>query len=188
MNQAGAPARSRLHRSPSQTPVPDTGRVEPGPDNLRQQGGGDALVVSQDGDEKLVVHEDQSRGLLVLDLGVASCNRRQGASEGAGGDVLGNGVTDRLRDDPPDRPAPRRGPVKRSKAGERTVALPAVVVFVLLAHRTRRDEERTARGYWDDHGLVFCSEVGTPLDPSNVRKVFGVTIVSIFSASTTVIG
>jgi site-specific recombinase XerD len=35
-----------------------------------------------------------------------------------------------------------------------------------------RDEERTARGYWDDHGLVFCSEVGTPLDPSNVRKVF----------------
>jgi hypothetical protein len=109
MNQAGAPARSRLHRSPSQTPVPDTGRVEPGPDNLRQQGGGDALVVSQDGDEKLVVHEDQSRGLLVLDLGVASCNRRQGASEGAGGDVLGNGVTDRLRDVPPDRPAPRRG-------------------------------------------------------------------------------
>jgi integrase len=65
-----------------------------------------------------------------------------------------------------------RGPVKRSKAGERTVALPAVVVIALLAHRSRQDKERSDGGYWDDHGLVFCSEVGTPLDPSNVRKVF----------------
>ncbi|MDA8284568.1 MAG: hypothetical protein M0Z42_15015 [Actinomycetota bacterium] len=23
-----------------------------------------------------------------------------------------------------------------------------------------------------DQGLVFCTEMGTPLDPSNVRKVF----------------
>jgi integrase len=65
-----------------------------------------------------------------------------------------------------------RGPVKRSKAGERTVALAAVVVAALVGHRSRQDDERTTSGCWDDQGLVFCSEVGTPLDPSNVRKVF----------------
>lgn len=25
---------------------------------------------------------------------------------------------------------------------------------------------------WQDHGLAFCSELGTPLDPSDLRRTF----------------
>lgn len=66
-----------------------------------------------------------------------------------------------------------RGEVKRSTAGQRTIAVPPVVVAALEAHRVRQGEERRELGEaWMDGGLVFCSEIGTPLDPSNVRKVF----------------
>jgi len=66
-----------------------------------------------------------------------------------------------------------RGPVKRSTAGERTLAVPPTLAAALVAHRRSQDSERRAAGgLWMDQGLVFCTEVGTPLDPSNVRKVF----------------
>ena len=66
-----------------------------------------------------------------------------------------------------------RGEVKRSSNGLRTIALPGFVVDALRAHRKRQAEERLRLGEgWADLGLVFCSEIGTPLDPANVRKVF----------------
>lgn len=66
-----------------------------------------------------------------------------------------------------------RGAVKRSSAGERTAALPPVTVTALREHRRRQAAERLAAGrLWADEGLVFCSEIGTPLDPSNVRRTF----------------
>lgn len=66
-----------------------------------------------------------------------------------------------------------RGEVKRSTAGRRTIAVPVFVADSLRAHRRRQAEERLGLGEaWADLGLVFCSEVGTPLDPANVRKVF----------------
>jgi integrase len=66
-----------------------------------------------------------------------------------------------------------RGAVKRSTAGRRTVALPPVAVDALRAHRARQAAERLAAGeLWEDQGLVFSSEIGTPLDPSNVRRTF----------------
>jgi hypothetical protein len=43
------------------------------------------------------------------------------------------------------------------------------MVELLLRHRARQAAERMAVGEaWEDHGLVFSSEVGTPLDPDNV--------------------
>jgi integrase len=66
-----------------------------------------------------------------------------------------------------------RGEVKRSRAGLRTVALPRTAVAALRAHKARQAAERRQAGsQWSDHGLIFCSEAGTPLDPSNVRKRF----------------
>jgi integrase len=66
-----------------------------------------------------------------------------------------------------------RGPVKRSTAGQRVLAIPPALCTALREHRKRQAAERLIAGKrWQDHGLVFCSEVGTPLDPSNVRKVF----------------
>ena len=65
-----------------------------------------------------------------------------------------------------------RGAVKRSKDGRRTIALPPAAVSALRAHRKRQSEERLAGSHWHDEGLVFPSAVGTPLDPSDVRRTF----------------
>lgn len=66
-----------------------------------------------------------------------------------------------------------RGAVKRSKDGRRTIALPPTVVSALRAHRKRQSEERLAVGSrWHDSGPLFPSSVGTPLDPSDVRRAF----------------
>lgn len=66
-----------------------------------------------------------------------------------------------------------RGPVKRSRAGERTLALTASLADALRQHRAAQAIERLKIGeLWRDHGLIFCSELGTPLDPSNVARTF----------------
>jgi integrase len=66
-----------------------------------------------------------------------------------------------------------RGEVKRSKNGKRTVALPPSAVEALRRQRKEQDVEREAAGnLWADHGLIFASEGGSPLDPSNVRRSF----------------
>jgi hypothetical protein len=37
----------------------------------------------------------------------------------------------------------------------------------------RQDAEReTARSLWQEHGLVFTSQLGTPLEPRNVNRSF----------------
>jgi site-specific recombinase XerD len=42
---------------------------------------------------------------------------------------------------------------------------------VLREQRLRQAVERLVAGpIWEDHGLVFASEAGTTLEPSNVRR------------------
>lgn len=54
-----------------------------------------------------------------------------------------------------------------------TLFLTPQLVDLLRRHRVRQAEERMAVGEaWEDHGLVFPSEVGTPLDPDNVSHRF----------------
>lgn len=66
-----------------------------------------------------------------------------------------------------------RGAVKHSKDGLRTVALSPRLVEALRAHRARQATERLQAGsLWQDHELIFCSEIGTPLDPSGLRRSF----------------
>ncbi len=58
----------------------------------------------------------------------------------------------------------------KSLRSRRTIRMPQVVVAALKAHRTRQLEERlVAGGGWEDHGLVFTSPIGTPLDQRNAR-------------------
>ncbi|WP_331452848.1 site-specific integrase [Streptomyces sp. SS162] len=53
----------------------------------------------------------------------------------------------------------------------RTVPLPPFVVKALLDHRERQAGERAAAGIdWKEHGLVFTSRIGTPLEPDNLRR------------------
>lgn len=52
-----------------------------------------------------------------------------------------------------------------------------VRVEALLWHRRQQDRDREAAGArWHEHGLVFASSVGTPLDSSHVRRDFRAAI------------
>ncbi len=59
----------------------------------------------------------------------------------------------------------------KTALSQRTVTLPASTVAAFRVQRTRqRDTQSLAGGRWQDWGLVFTSTIGTPLEPSNVRR------------------
>lgn len=60
----------------------------------------------------------------------------------------------------------------KTRTSRRTLEIPAPVVETLEAQRALQAAERAALGsQWrNELGLVFTSENGTPLDPSNVRR------------------
>lgn len=61
----------------------------------------------------------------------------------------------------------------KTRKSRRALALPRPVLQVLKAHRRRQAKERIAAGpEWRDEGLVFCTTLGTPIDPSNFRREF----------------
>jgi integrase len=67
----------------------------------------------------------------------------------------------------------RQGGDTKTARSRRTLALPQAAVQALKEHRKRQAEDRLAAGpLWQDHGLVFASAVGTPLDAANVRREF----------------
>ena len=68
-------------------------------------------------------------------------------------------------------------PDTKTRESRRTLALPQRCVDVLKAHEADQARDRTvAAEHWQEHGLVFASRVGTPLDPSHVRRDFRVAI------------
>jgi integrase len=67
----------------------------------------------------------------------------------------------------------REGGDTKTAKSRRTLALPQAAVQALRDHRKRQAGDRLAAGsLWQDHGLVFASAVGTPLDAANVRREF----------------
>jgi len=61
----------------------------------------------------------------------------------------------------------------KTEKSRRTLELPGEAADALREHRTRQAKERLAAGpLWRDHGLVFASQTGTPLDASHVRRSF----------------
>jgi integrase len=140
----------------------------------RQQSGGEgrSLTVEQAKSLLKTVKGDRLEGLYVLmlatgmrpgeafglpwknvDLKIGQVTVRQALVRQPGGNVIGPGKTD--------------------KKGWRTNLIPAPVVVALLNHRDRQGKERAeADDVWEDHGLVFCTPLGTPLDPDNHRKAF----------------
>jgi integrase len=63
----------------------------------------------------------------------------------------------------------------KTDRSRRTVPLPRSAVETLKTHRARQeDERRTAADTWREHGLVFTTEIGTPLEPRNVLRRFEV--------------
>jgi integrase len=61
----------------------------------------------------------------------------------------------------------------KSATGRRTVDLGSDVIALLYRHRVEQNTTRLQMGpLWKDSDLVFPSEVGTPLEPTRVHKVF----------------
>jgi integrase len=61
----------------------------------------------------------------------------------------------------------------KTEKSRRTLELPTRAAQALRTHHARQAKERLAAGKrWEDHGLVFASLVGTPLDASHVRRAF----------------
>jgi integrase len=62
------------------------------------------------------------------------------------------------------------GEPKTAKS-RRTITLTAGSLNALRAHRKRQLQEMMERaGLWQDHGLVFASEAGTLINPTNLRR------------------
>ena len=69
--------------------------------------------------------------------------------------------------------AERAGGDTKTPGSRRTLALPHKCVETLREHRVRQAQDRLMAGpLWQDHGLVFTSAVGTPMDDHNVRRMF----------------
>lgn len=61
----------------------------------------------------------------------------------------------------------------KTAKSRRKIALSRTAVEALKAHRKRQLKERIEKaGLWEDQGLVFASEVGTPLSRHNLTRSF----------------
>ncbi len=59
----------------------------------------------------------------------------------------------------------------KTKQGRRVIPIPEEAVDALRAHRARQGEDRLRAGEaWQDHGIVFTTEIGTPLSLANIRN------------------
>ncbi|WP_017556513.1 tyrosine-type recombinase/integrase [Nocardiopsis baichengensis] len=61
----------------------------------------------------------------------------------------------------------------KTHRSRRSVELPSRLVSVLREHRLRQSEEMDEAGDdWREHGLVFCTRFGTPIEPRNLNRSF----------------
>lgn len=59
----------------------------------------------------------------------------------------------------------------KTRNARRTVPIPLAVVARLREHRDRQGEQRQAAGpAWREHGLIFPTKVGTPINPNNLTR------------------
>jgi integrase len=63
--------------------------------------------------------------------------------------------------------------VLKTERSRRSLSAPAELAEALARHRNAQDLERRESGdTWTEHNLVFCTTVGTPINPSNLRRAF----------------
>jgi integrase len=61
----------------------------------------------------------------------------------------------------------------KTEKSRRTLGLPRMAVEALREHLDHQAADRLAAGdLWQEHGLVFATRIGTPLDAGNVRRMF----------------
>lgn len=60
----------------------------------------------------------------------------------------------------------------KTQRSRRVVPLAPAVIELLMAHRATQDSEREmAANLWEDNDLVFCTELGRPVEPRNLLRV-----------------
>lgn len=61
----------------------------------------------------------------------------------------------------------------KSSSGVRVIKVGKITLSKLIEHRNQQHQERMLAGEkWQDYDLIFTSPIGTPLDNSNVNKVY----------------
>lgn len=61
----------------------------------------------------------------------------------------------------------------KTPSGKRGIPLPPIIAKHLEAHWKNQQEERSVLGVeWKEHGLVFPSQVGTPINDRNLQRTF----------------
>jgi integrase len=61
----------------------------------------------------------------------------------------------------------------KTEGSEAVLPLPEITRATLEVHRDLQEKERVELGEdWHDHGLVFPSELGTPMEPRNLSRHF----------------
>lgn len=61
----------------------------------------------------------------------------------------------------------------KTEKSRRTIALPEMTIDELKRHRRNQASEQLRAGpRWHDDGFVFCTPIGTPIDPRNVSRTF----------------
>jgi integrase len=61
----------------------------------------------------------------------------------------------------------------KTKTSKRVLPVPPQLLALLRAHWNNQQEERRLLGVeWKEHGLIFPSEVGTPIGPRNLNRMY----------------
>jgi len=67
----------------------------------------------------------------------------------------------------------REGSDTKTEKSRRTLSLPHRCVEALRQQHAQQEQDRLmAEAFWQEHGLVFASRVGTPLSANNVIRAF----------------
>lgn len=76
---------------------------------------------------------------------------------------------------------PRRPTIQsvKTKASRRTIGVDETLVVALEDHRTAQLAAKKRAGHWFDHGLVFCTRNGLPINPDHVRRRFDAFMVTM---------
>jgi hypothetical protein len=63
-----------------------------------------------------------------------------------------------------------------SESSRRTISVPAVANAALRDHKARQAREHARARFWADNGLIFCTQLGTPLLRRNVNRSFSTAL------------
>lgn len=65
----------------------------------------------------------------------------------------------------------------KTKNGKRTILLGKAAIDILREHQDNQNLQRRRKATaWQEHGLMFASTTGTPINPSNLRRSFRVLL------------